>query len=120
MCMCVCALVIDIPIESVTYPIKLLNNHIWNAINAVDVKHSDKTGVSLAKSIQLSPFPLYFQSRQRLTPTAVVSDQLLTSGCLVTSGRCRPSTANEEWYILRKGLPAQWQYNIKSEMYEQS
>ena len=30
---------------------------------------------------------------------------------VVTSGCCRPSAADEEWYS-PKGLPAQWQSNI--------
>ena len=33
---------------------------------------------------------------------------------LVTSGRCWPSAADEEWYSL-KGLPAQWQSNTAVE-----
>ena len=44
--------------------------------------------------------PSVFQAKQRLTSHSAseVDNQPRTSGCLVISGRCWPSAADEEWY----------------------
>ena len=49
-------------------------------------------------------FPSVFRAKRRLTSHSAsgVTDQSCTSGCLVTSGRCWPSAADEEWYSLKR------------------
>ena len=45
-------------------------------------------------------FTSVFRAKRRLTSHSAseVADQSQVSGCLVTSGRCWPSAADEEWY----------------------
>ena len=45
-------------------------------------------------------FTSVFRAKRQLTSHSAleVADQSQTSGCLVTSGRCWPSAADEEWY----------------------
>ena len=43
-------------------------------------------------------------NRFNISSVSEVANQSQTSGCLVTSGRCWPSAADEEWYS-PKGLP---------------
>ena len=42
------------------------------------------------------------QKHPEVIKLPLVSDWLVTSGCLVIFGHCRPSAADEEWYSLKR------------------
>ena len=58
-------------------------------------------GPTPAVSLQLTSTVVSSVSSESMINTTAVRESLtnhLTSGCLVTSGHCKPSAADEEWY----------------------
>ena len=78
----------------------LFENKTFKGLHLMTVKDLARLPLRCHCIHPCTNFTSVFRAKRRLTSHSAseVADQSQVSGCLVTSGRCWPSAADEEWY----------------------
>ena len=85
----------------------------WAHLTVLDSHCAGRPFQKIPLFISSTESPSVFRAKWQFNIIGIsgVASQSCTSGCLVTSGHCWPSAADEEWYSSKRRLPAQWQSN---------